>query len=191
MEDPKSLFPPEATALWPAPSHADKVRRALWRVVAALTFRLIPTPLHGVRCAILRAFGGRIAKGALPYPTARIWAPWNLVMEHNSCIADRVDCYNVAPITVKQNATISQGASLCTASHDFRRSDHPLTAAPIVIGEGAWVAAEAFVGPGVLVGDQAVVGARAVVMRSVPASAVVAGNPAQIVSTRVIGDPPP
>ncbi|MEM0905737.1 MAG: putative colanic acid biosynthesis acetyltransferase [Pseudomonadota bacterium] len=191
MEHPESLLSPQATALWPAPSRADKVRRALWRVVSALTFRLTPTPFHGVRCAILRAFGGRIERGARPYPAARIWAPWNLVMEHGSCLADRVDCYNVAPITVKRHATVSQGASLCTASHDFRRSDHPLTAAPIVVGEGAWVAAEAFIGPGVTVDEKAVVGARAVVMRSVPPSTVVAGNPAKIVDKRIIQNPAP
>jgi putative colanic acid biosynthesis acetyltransferase WcaF len=56
--------------------------------------------------------------------------------------------------------------------------------APIVIAEEAWVAAEAFIGPGVTVGRAAVVAARAVAVRPVEALSVVAGNPAKPVSRR-------
>jgi putative colanic acid biosynthesis acetyltransferase WcaF len=52
---------------------------------------------------------------------------------------------------------------------------------PVVIGEKAWVAAEAYVGPGVTIGDRAVVGARAVVVRDVSPGAVVVGNPARAI----------
>jgi len=53
---------------------------------------------------------------------------------------------------------------------------------PITISENAWVAAEAYIGPGVTVGAGAVAGARAVVVRDVPPGAVVVGNPARIVA---------
>ena len=49
----------------------------------------------------------------------------------------------------------------------------------IVIEDDAWVAADAFVGPGVRVGEGAVVGARSAVFRDVPAWTVVAGAPAR------------
>ena len=45
-----------------------------------------------------------------------------------------------------------------------------------------------FVGPGVRIGDRAAIGAAAVVLEDVPASAVVVGNPARIVSYKGTDD---
>jgi len=54
---------------------------------------------------------------------------------------------------------------------------------PVIIGENAWVAAEAYIGPGVTLGAGAVAGARAVVVRDVSPGAVVVGNPARLVTS--------
>ncbi len=105
-------------------------------------------------------------------------------MHANSCLANDVICYNVATITIGNDATVSQGAYLCSPSHDFRHPDFPLVAAEIEIGPGAWVATEAYIGPGVTVAADAVVAARAVVTKSVSERVVVAGNPARIVGKR-------
>ena len=56
--------------------------------------------------------------------------------------------------------------------------------APVIIGENAWVAAEAYIGPGVTLGAGAVAGARAVVVRDVPPGAVVVGNPARLITSK-------
>ncbi len=53
---------------------------------------------------------------------------------------------------------------------------------PVIIGDDVWIGAHAIILPGVSIGDGACVGAGAVVRESVPARAIVAGNPAQIVS---------
>jgi putative colanic acid biosynthesis acetyltransferase WcaF len=79
---------------------------------------------------------------------------------------------------------VSQHAHLCAGTHEFRRPDFALVKAPVTIGEGAWVAADAFVGPGVTVGAFAVAGARAVVTKDVAPGMVVAGNPARVVGRR-------
>jgi acetyltransferase-like isoleucine patch superfamily enzyme len=52
---------------------------------------------------------------------------------------------------------------------------------PIVLGNGVWLGFESCVLPGVEIGDGAIVGARSVVVESVPAYSIVAGNPARIV----------
>lgn len=112
--------------------------------------------------------------------------PWNLEMHEFSCLASGVDCYNAAPILLEAYATVSQRAYLCTASHNISSKAHEQIAKPIRIGKYAWVAAEAFVGPGVTIGEGAVVGARAAVFRDVETWSVVGGNPANFLKKRVI-----
>jgi putative colanic acid biosynthesis acetyltransferase WcaF len=150
----------------------------LWGVVSATLYRFSPTVLHGWRRTLLRCFGGRIGVGAHPYPRAKIWAPWNLNMQAHSCLADDVDCYCVAPITLGAHATVSQYSYLCAASHDYRDPSMPLIVAPIVIESYAWIAADVFIGPGVTVAEGAVVGARSTVIHDVAPWTVVAGSPA-------------
>ena len=79
---------------------------------------------------------------------------------------------------------LSHRVFLCAGTHDDRRPDLPLVRSGITIGNGAWVAAEAFIEPGVTIGDGSVVGARAVVMKDVAPNVVVAGNPARVIRPR-------
>lgn len=168
----------------PPPDLRDKLRRLVWRVVYMTVYRFTPTPLFGLRCRILRVFGAAVAPGARPYPRASVWAPWNLDMATGSCLANDVDCYNVAPVRLGRGATVSQRAFLCTASHDIRSPAFDLVAARIDIGAEAWVAADAFIGPGVALAERSVVAARAVVTRSVAQEVVVGGNPARVIGLR-------
>lgn len=109
-------------------------------------------------------------------------------MEEYSCIAPGVDCYNVDKITIGSYATISQNATLCTASHDIEDLARPLTTAPITIGKYAWVTAETFISMGISIGDYAIVGARALVIKDVEPWTVVAGHPARKLKERVLKD---
>lgn len=168
----------------PPPSLADKLRRAFWQVVAGVLMRPSPTPLHGWRRMILRAFGARIGARCAIYPTARIWAPWNLEIGEGATVGGGAILYNVDRIVIGDFAVVSQGAHLCTASHDHNAPSFDLITAPIVLGAEAWVAADAFIGPGVTLEEGAVAAARAVVVRGVPRRAIVAGNPARLVSQR-------
>jgi putative colanic acid biosynthesis acetyltransferase WcaF len=99
-------------------------------------------------------------------------------------IGPGANIYNVALISIGENAVISQGAHLCSATHDFRSDNFALMTGPILVGSNAWIAAEAFISPGLTIGHSAVVGARSVVTKSVADFLIVAGNPAKIVGTR-------
>jgi putative colanic acid biosynthesis acetyltransferase WcaF len=105
-------------------------------------------------------------------------------MEDYAGIGDRVICYSMAEISIGKRAVISQGVHLCTGSHDYESTNFQLFALPIVVGSRAWVAADAFVGPGVTIGEGAVIGARAVVTDDIEPWVVVAGNPARVVKRR-------
>lgn len=99
-----------------------------------------------------------------------------------------VNCYNAALVKVGAHTTVSQGAYLCTATHDISDPLHHLYSQPIVIENQAWIASEAFIGPGVTVKQGAVVGARAAVFKDVEPWTVVGGNPAKFIKKRELKD---
>jgi len=155
----------------------NRLARLVWNLAWVLFFRFTPVFLHAWRAALLRAFGARVGRGAHVYPGVRIWAPWNLEVGAEAGIADGVTLYSQDRITIGRRAVVSQGSHLCTGTHDHARPGHPLVTRPIRVGDLAWVAAEAFLLPGVAVGEGAVIGARSVVTRDMPAWTVCAGNP--------------
>jgi putative colanic acid biosynthesis acetyltransferase WcaF len=112
--------------------------------------------------------------------SARIWWPANLFVGAHASLGPGAICYNVAPVTLADFAIVSQRAHLCTGTHAIDNPDFPLVAKPIFVGENAWVAAEAFVGPGVTIGRNAVLGARAVAFSDLAADGVYIGNPATL-----------
>ena len=174
----------------PSPhSWRNRIGRVLWKVVWAIFYRPSPKIFHGWRRCLLRLFGARIGRGTFPYPSARIWAPWNLEIGEHSCLSDDVDCYSVARITIGSHTTISRYSFLCTASHDYEDPGMPLITAPIVIGDGAWVTTDVFIGPGVTIGEGAVVGTRSIVLKNVEPWTVVAGHPARFIKLRQLKEP--
>lgn len=154
------------------------VKRIFW-AVGALLFRWSPRPLYGWRNFLLRRFGAKLGRGVRFYPTVEVFYPWNLTAEDTVTVAWGVRLYSLGPITLRAGCLISQHASLCAGNHDYKQTNRPLLTPPVEIGKGAWIASEAFIGPGVTVGEQAVVGARAVVVKDVAPRTVVAGNPAR------------
>lgn len=161
--------------------------RMLWNILWPLTTWFLPRSLGmGWKRCLLRVFGAKVHPTAQVYSSARIYYPANLTMEAYSCLADGVECYNVAPVTVGAHSTISQGTLLCTASHDITDSHHRLVTAPIVIEDQVWIGARAYIGMGVVVRQGAVVGATASVYKTVEPWTVVGGNPARFIKKREI-----
>ena len=168
-------------------SRKNQVVRMLWTIVWGVFARPLPRSVgSGWKRFLLRLFGARIDGTAIVYSSAKVYYPANLTMGAYACLASDVDCYNVAPVTIGANSTVSQGAYLCTASHDITDPLNPLVTKPIVIEDQAWVAAGAFVGMGVTIGQGAVVGARAAVFKDVEPWTVVGGNPAKFIKRREI-----
>ena len=92
--------------------------------------------------------------------------------------------FAVGPVTIGRSVTVSQGAHLCAGSHDSRKRTMPLVRPPIEIGDEAWIAADAFVGPKVRVGEGAILGARAVALEDLEPWSIYLGNPAMKVRAR-------
>jgi len=165
----------------------EMARRIVWMIVQPF-FRLSPRPFFAWRRMLLRRFGAKIGAGVHVYPSATIYFPWNLAVGDWSSIGEHAYIYNLGPITIGREATISQRSHLCAGSHDYARRDMPLLKPPITIGDHVWICADAFVGPNVNVAEGAIVGARAVAIRDVGAWTIVAGNPAKFIKTRRMHD---
>lgn len=166
---------------------SEYIRRFLWEIIQATLIRFSPRRAHGWRRFWLRCFGATLADTACTKSSTRIRHPWLLEVGQWSTIAEEVEVYNLGWIRIGRHTTVSQRAWLCAGTHDYTRIDMPLIRPPIVIGDGAWICAGAFIGPGVTIGHNAIVGACSVVTRDIPEGAVAAGNPAKVVKMR----PPP
>lgn len=156
----------------------------LWWIVQATLFRLSPQFLYGWRRWLLRIFGANIGAGVLVRPTARIVYPWKLSVGSNSWIGDYAEIYSLGPIEIGRNAVVSQYAYLCTGSHDLSAIGFDIFSKPIRVGDEAWVAAGAFIHPGVNIGRGSVVAARSVVTADTIPYGVYAGSPAKLMRDR-------
>ena len=152
--------------------------------VGAMLFRPSFHNWYGWRRLLLRAMGAKVGRGVRVRPTARIEMPWHVEIGDDSVVGDYAILYALGPIRLGRQVTVSQYAHLCAGTHDHTDPTFPLLTPPIVVGEGAWVAADAFVGPGVTVGAWAVVAARATVVKDVPPREVWGGNPARFIKAR-------
>lgn len=166
---------------------ATKIRRIIWIIASIFLFKPFVTNLFsGWRRMILNLFGAQIARGANVYPSVKIWAPWNMIVEDGVCIGPYVICYNMAPIKFMKDCVVSQYSYLCTAGHrtdSLNTADAGLIVADITIGEGAWIGTRAYIGMGVEIGSRAIVGATASVYKDVQPNTIVGGNPATVIKT--------
>ena len=156
----------------------------LWWVVQALLFRPSPQFLYGWRRWLLRAFGAEVGKGVIVRPTAHFQFPWKVSLGENCWIGDEVVVYSLGPISVGDNAVVSQRSYLCAGSHDMNDPTFTITQHRVTIEAECWIATDVFVGPDVTVGRGAVVGARSSVFKSLPGGVVYAGSPAKPVRQR-------
>lgn len=168
----------------PSFSFRNRLLRVIWMAVWTCLCRFTPPPLWGWRRLILRLFGARIGQGARIYGSTRIWLPGNLDLGSGAMLGRGVNCYNQGRITIGTATVVSWNATLCSSTHNFNDPQFPLVLRPIWIGSGVWIAAEAFVGPGVRIDDGAVLGARSVAMSDLAGWALYFGNPAQKIRDR-------
>ena len=173
-----------ARAGGPSFSRRNRVERVLWHIVWLLLCRFTPAPLHRWRALVLRCYGARVGCGVRVHGSVAIWHPGNLTLGDGVLVGPGARLYDQGAIAIGTGSVISQRAHLCASTHDIADPDFQLVCRPIAIGAGCWVAAEAFVGPGVRMGDGAVLAARAALFTDAEAGAVYRGNPAVFVKMR-------
>lgn len=162
----------------------NRLRRAIWNIAWLCLARWTPPQLHRWRRLVLIAFGARLGPGARIYGSARIWLPANLELGENALIGPGVHLYNQGRIVIGARSVVSQGAHICASSHDISDPHFQLIIRRVTIGDNCWVAAEAFVGPGITMGDGSVLAARGALFENAADWTVYRGNPASAIRKR-------
>jgi putative colanic acid biosynthesis acetyltransferase WcaF len=167
---------------------AGVFKEGLWVLISLSLFRLCPLKLSALKVFVLKSFGAKIGKGVVIKPSVRVTFPWRLTLGDHVWLGEDAWLLNLAPITIENHVCISQGAFLCTGSHDYKSPRFDLIVKPIVVERGAWISAGAFVGPGVRIGGHAVLTANSVTAHDLEPFGIYQGNPATFVRRRVIGE---
>ena len=157
---------------------------ALWYLCKCFLF-LTPLPVpSALKCFVLRLFGAKVGKGVVIKPQVKILFPWKLSVGDYTWIGEEVFILNFEPVTIGSHCCISQRAFLCGGNHDYRDPEMPYRNGRIVVEDGAWVGAQAFVAQGVHIGSEAVITAGSVVTKDQPSKMICRGNPCLPVKQR-------
>lgn len=166
----------------------ERLAGMLWTAIRVPLFQITPTAMNGWRTAMLRLFGAKIGSHCVIHQTVRIDFPWNLVLESKVVIEHRVIINCMGTVTIGEGTRVSQYAHLCAGTHDYRDRHMPIVRKPITIGKEVWIAADAFVGPGVSIGDGSLLAARSSAFGDLPAGQVCVGEPARPQKARFTDD---
>lgn len=163
-----------------------RATQVLWAMMGLPILRNSWLPGSFWRVTLLRIFGAQIGAGVLIKTGVRVKFPWKLRIGDNCWIGE--DCWidNLAEITLGSNVCLSQGCYLCTGNHDWKDPSFSMSASPITLENGAWVASRSTLGPGVRVGLNAIAAMGSVVRSSIPAGEIHGGNPASLQAFRVL-----
>ena len=134
----------------------SKITECIWLFISSL---LISSWIPGSfwRAFILKIFGAKIGSGVIFKPHIRIKFPWRLSIGNNCWIGEFVWIDNLGIVSIGNNVCISQGAYLCTGSHNWSAKSFDLLVSPIVIHNEVWVGAFSRIGPGSILNEGSVI----------------------------------
>jgi putative colanic acid biosynthesis acetyltransferase WcaF len=127
---------------------------------------------QALRPILLRLFGAEIGQNVLIRHRVRVLWPWKLTIGNNCWIGEDAWVLNLEPVSIGHDVCVSQGAFLCTGSHDMTSPSFEYDNGPITIGDGVWLGAQAMVLRGVTIGPGSVIAARARVSSAVSPSSM-------------------
>lgn len=145
-------------------------------------------PGSGWRRQLLRAFGAQIGDGVVIKPRVRVKFPWRLRVGDHSWIGEEVWIDNLAMVTVGSHCCVSQGAYLCTGSHDWSDPAFKLITRPIELADGCWVGAKSSLPSGTVMRPGAVLAMGSIASGELEAWTVHAGVPSKPIRQRKLLD---
>lgn len=168
--------------------------------LAASAARIGRRKLNTIKCKIYGINVGpksQIGKGL------KFVHPWNIEIRNNCFIGNNIHLWSEKEeskltiesnveiardcildfsggLTIQKSALISEGAIIYTHDHGYDPRSEPI-AAPLVIGEGAWIGARAIILPSVrYIGANSIVGAGSIVTKDIPDDHIFVGPSGRI-----------
>ena len=164
----------------------NAVKRLLWHYINLLFFRSGLFPVYGLKISLLRSFGAKVGRHVTIKPHVNIKYPWNLTIGDHVWIGENVWLDSLVMITIGANSCISQGATILTGSHDYKKVTFDLITNPVILEDGAWIGAGAIVNQGITVASHAVLTSGSVATRDMEPYVIYQGNPAVKIRQRII-----
>lgn len=162
-----------------------------WLVLSWIEFLPYGPITNQIKKIILIHYGASVGKNPTIYSGVWIRPINGLVIGDNVSIGKDVIITTAGGVTIGNNVLIGHGTKIISANHrippggeDIRFAGHELK--PVSIEDGAWIATQVVILPGVNIGKGTVVSAGAVVTKDVPPFAIVGGVPAKIIRYRKI-----
>ena len=154
-------------------SKKDLIKDYLWRITEQLLFRPSVKFMSKWRIMILRGFGAKVGKNCYISNRAIFVHPWNIEIGNNVSIDDYVFIKASAKVIIGDYVQIANYVKIVPGGHDVRQPDFRFIGKPISIGNGAFLGACCFIGPGVNIGQMAVIGSNTCVYKSVEENRIV------------------
>jgi acetyltransferase-like isoleucine patch superfamily enzyme len=166
------------------PTFVDRCRR-VWEQLYNMLINKIPS--HHVRIAWLRLGGARIGKGSTLWRHTEVLGIESLTMGDDSCIGWHCQIDARSGLVIGDHVAIASHVMIIAGGHDLEAPEFWSVSAPVRIDDYAWITSRAMILPGAHIGEGAVVSANCVVSKKVEPYAIVAGQGAKPVGTRVRG----
>jgi maltose O-acetyltransferase len=141
-------------------------------------------PGHRLRQAIYRRAGMHIGADTAVFLDVMVYAWRGIHIGSHCVVGEQCVLDGRGGLTIGDNVNISGYTIILTAGHDPQSATFEGYAAPVAIGDRAWIGTRALILPGVTIGTGAVVAAGAVVSKDVEPFSMVGGVPARALGMR-------
>jgi acetyltransferase-like isoleucine patch superfamily enzyme len=167
------------SAIW-----LELITGLLWWIVGFI-------PIHHVRRFFYRLAGMKIGSGSTLHMMCRIYDPRHIAIGEDTIIGEKSTldgrrqlAGSTGELVIGNHVDIASEVMIWTSQHDLRDSSFAAIEKPVTIEDYVFIGPRAIILPGVTIGKGAAVAAGAVVTKSVPDRAIVAGIPAQQIGER-------
>lgn len=132
----------------------------------------------------------RAGSGLIVQSGTRFRSMENLSLGNNVVIGYDNFIQALGGVSIGNNSMTAPGVKIWSVNHNYRDknkliTDQGQTTSPVVIGCDVWIAANAFISPGVHLPDGCVVASGAVVgVKDYKPYSIIAGNPARVIGFR-------
>ena len=160
--------------------------RTLWYFTNILFFINPLIPFSTLKIILLRIFDAKVGKGVNIKPSVNIKYPWKLKLGNFVWIGEKVWIDNLADVIIGENCCISQGATLLTGNHNFKKSGFDLLTGTIVLEDGVWLGAQSMITLNTKCFSHSMLTAGSVLSTDMEEYSIYRGNPAIKIKDRKI-----